>query len=251
MTKFKRIMVGLDLTKTDKNVVKYASFICSKLKPEVVYFVHVKKPYTIPLILSKNYPGTLEEITRKMLGELNKVVKENFTCRGVKKEVTLLDGSPLQELLSFSYKKKIDLIVVGRKSSEGGLVPERLSRKANCSVLFVPERAKPGLSKIHVPVDLSEHSKIALDAIGQLTGASKGSTVFCQNVLYFPVYPVSIGNTKSEFSGEVSEELKDKVVKFIEKYGKGNSKFEVVFSLTILTSLTGTYWNLPGRRSPI
>ena len=62
---------------------------------------------------------------------------------------------------------ELDVVVVGRRlpSEQVGIGAafSKLARKCPCSVLVVPSHARVHLSRMLVPVDFSEHSKLALE----------------------------------------------------------------------------------------
>jgi nucleotide-binding universal stress UspA family protein len=80
------------------------------------------------------------------------------------------------EMLRAARDDQLDLVVRGRRlpSHQLGnpLACTRLERKSPCSTLIVPAPARVHMSRLLVPVDFSEHSKLALETALQLARAA-------------------------------------------------------------------------------
>ena len=100
--------------------------------------------------------------------------------------------TPLLENLRYAHDRNIDLVVIGRhygdrtETDEEALLPRRVTRKATCSVLVLPENAPVKINRILVPVRDSECSANALDVACAISAAAKAS-VTALNV--FQVHP--------------------------------------------------------------
>lgn len=76
-------------------------------------------------------------------------------------------GSGVADVLRCARDSELDLIVKGRRLPANqlavGSVFARLARKAPCSVLVVPAPVRTHIERFLVPMDGSEHSKMALE----------------------------------------------------------------------------------------
>ena len=106
---------------------------------------------------------------------------------GFEVKTEVLSGSPLYETLAHTLREGTDLIAVGRGFSGNGTsdkhatMARRLTRKAACSVLVVPERSFELPTRLLVPVRDSECSARALETACGLA-ASTHAMVFAVNV---------------------------------------------------------------------
>ena len=120
-------------------------------------------------------------------------------------EVEVHEGGGVAEILRSARDRELDLIVQGRRlpahQASVGTAFSRLARKAPCSVLIVPNYCRPHVSRLHVPVDLSEHSKMALEAAVEIARvrAAEGKET---QILVHTVYCVGYGYRKLGLSFE-------------------------------------------------
>jgi nucleotide-binding universal stress UspA family protein len=120
-------------------------------------------------------------------------------------------------ILDYATENEIDLVVMGTHGRRGlrrlllGSVAEEVVRLAPCPVLTVPERedgARPGhMERIVVPVDFSEHAKLALAYAVQLADVYEAKLHLLHvvdEVIYPDFYPPVIPS-----GGSITEELRD------------------------------------------
>ena len=109
------------------------------LGTEKVYFVHVAQDLEVPDDLPEELKKAYKPLDEELKSDMQNMVKQYCSEKKWKVEYDVIEGNPFKELIHFSKIKNIDLIVVGRKDiNEGsGVVPQKIARKAPCSVLFV------------------------------------------------------------------------------------------------------------------
>ena len=174
MIQFNRIMVGLDFTATDKVVLEYAKMLKGAFKPSMIYFVHAEEDLDdIPQEILEEYGADIlkphdESLTEK----LEATVAEHFS-NSAETEICcqVVEGGPFKEMLHWSHIKQIDLLIVGKKNHENGkgVLPQKLARKVDCSVLFVPEDyVSKNIERVLLPLDFSKKSKMALQLAARL-----------------------------------------------------------------------------------
>jgi nucleotide-binding universal stress UspA family protein len=127
--------------------------------------------------------------------------------------------SAASAILDYTAENDIDLIVMGTHGRRGlrrlllGSVAEEVVRLAPCPVLTVPERElREGLSADHVerivvPVDFSQHAKLALAYARELAavyGAHLHLLHVVDEVVYPDFYPPIMPS-----GGSITEELRD------------------------------------------
>jgi len=123
---------------------------------------------------------------------------------GAELSYEIMEGSPLHELLRRVKDLAVDLaILVNRKiPTDAGTLPEKLIRKAPCSVLLVPEGKKPSFSNILVPTDFSENSIDAMDVAVAFASAGGVDAIRCLHA-----YTVPIGYSKTGKNYETFSEI--------------------------------------------
>lgn len=232
MHRYKKIMVGLDLTPMDKTVAKYAAMTAKLFGAEKVYFVHIRSPYVLPLVFEADFPKNLERLEHSDINTMHKAAATYFKDSKIKIEYALKEGSVMSELLKFSHEKKVDLIITGKGNeyTGSGMIPEKIARKANCDVLLVPKDAKPVIKNILVPVDFSSHSALALKQASALAGAANAKVII-QNIFYAPIYPITIGYSKKTFTGKIKELEEKRMNAFVKRYYRRANSYEKVFTM--------------------
>ncbi len=140
------------------------------------------------------------------------------------KRAQLRSISAAGAILDYAAEMDIDLIIMGTHGRRGlrrlllGSVAEELVRLAPCPVLTVPERTDktvPGrVRKIVVPVDFSEHARLALAYAKELTDLFEAEMHLLHVVdeviypdFYPPVMP-SGGSITEELRGQSLERMK-------------------------------------------
>lgn len=219
---YKRLLVGLDLTLMDRGIIQYAGFLSKILKPDKVIFVHVVRPVDYEKS-EKNDIIVQHELQRKKISALKKDLYEdieyNFpNVENYDFDCLVLEGTPVDEILSLARKKNIDLILLGKKKElrGNGVVNEQLTRKIPCSVWFLPERHKLKLNEIFVCNDFSTFSKLGLLAAIELAKNNTNATIFSQHVIAGrPAKKVSV--EKDQAAADEVQNLKEKAT---EQYNK-------------------------------
>jgi len=186
MKRFRRLLVGLNLTDQDNAVIQAAGKITHLFQSEKVYFMYIVERSDVPEEISEKYPGLLgpsEEDAWKIMRKKVDNYYKGAPVTNIAHEI--VEGKQVDMLLQHISQKDIDLVVVGRKRWENisGHVTEHLARKAPCSVLIIPEGNDMILKNILVGTDFSPHSKGAMDmaiAFAFRTGLAK---IVCLHII--------------------------------------------------------------------
>jgi nucleotide-binding universal stress UspA family protein len=214
MRKYNKILVAMKLDEEDVSVAKYAASISGMADAEEVHFFHVTEEFDIP----DKWCSVVEEdmncdTMRSKMQELVKKSGADFGKAQILYEAS--DGDELRDALKYIKEKDIDLVIT-QKVCGGPKIPERLARKAPCSVIFVPPHVSPTFDNIFVALDFSSYSKEALEraiAFGKAAGAKK---ITLLHVFAVPIGYYKSGHTYEEFADimkknahEEFEELKN------------------------------------------
>jgi len=226
MKSIEKILVALDLTSTDINLIKYASFLSNQLKPKKVYFVHNIKKYEI----SELFKEQLKELDlEKMISdELDEKVADHFTAE-TDSEVLISEDPYTESLVNYIvHKYGIDLVVVGNKPKKKGtgVVSEKLMRLLKCDILSVPVEASPNLTNIWIGTDFSRESIKSFELSSYLADltASKKTAVNVYNVpIQFTPY---LDN--EEMIPKIEKHTKDKFEKFLKRNNISNNEIKIL-----------------------
>ncbi len=198
MRKYNKILVAMKLDEEDSSLVKYASRICRMADAEEVHFFHVTEEYDIPDKWCSVIEGDAGcDTIRAKMGELVKETGDDFGKAKVIFEAS--DGDELRDALKYIKEKDIDLVIT-QKVCGGSKIPERLARKAPCSVIFAPPHVDPLFQNIFVAIDFSSYSKEALEralAYGKAAGTQK---ITLLHVFAVPIGYYKSGHTYEEFA---------------------------------------------------
>jgi len=170
MQKFRRILVALDLSAADQQILKYLAANAALMGVEKAYFMHIMPDFTVPShvdvefqkLFAPEYP--VDEKVRDKLGfDIQEIFGEDT---GIEYSIEVIEGKPYEKLLHWAKVKEADLLVVGKKeASEGsGITARRVARNARCNILFIPANGYGEMENIVVPIDFSAHSLHALQA---------------------------------------------------------------------------------------
>ena len=175
MKRFNHIVVCVDHSDYDAPMLVYAGGRSRVAESAEVHFLHVVDDAGPVDDEAAAAPG----LTRETLQAL---AAEHFKGHGRERLVCeVLRGSPLVETLRYALEKDIDLIMLGRhhgqqrEPGDTALLARRLSRKATCSVLVLPEEYRFQADRLVVPVRDSECSAGALEVacgVAAYTGAA-------------------------------------------------------------------------------
>lgn len=159
MEPIKKILVGLDLSDIDQQLIEYSSFFADIVSVDKIYFVHNIKRYEISDMLEKELEDIdLEELITE---EINEKVKKNFTSE-IEWEVLISDDPYTESIISYIVNKyNIDLLIMGNKNNDegSGVLAFKLLRTTKCQFLWVPQNANMEMKKVWVGTDFSNSSK--------------------------------------------------------------------------------------------
>jgi len=225
----------MDTSNTDPVLLKYLKFIVQAHDTQEVHIFNSISQMNIPEGVLKDFPEIKEKAIEDRVKLLNDEVKNHLPeeiaaiCT-----VHVKEGAPSKEILKFVEKQNIDLIMMGRHKefSGGGVLSNRLARRAACHLFIIPEQAELNVDSLHVPCDFSKHSRIAMEeAIRIAEKHSKGTKIICQNVYTVPGGYHYSGKTYEEFAEVMKANAEKDYKRFIKEIDTRDVEIEVVYSL--------------------
>lgn len=219
MYKIERLLVALDLTEMDELLIKYSSHLAKFLESEKVYFIHVARDLELPEDLRKNYPDLMAPNDESIADSIDKMVKSswesNYDCEKV---IEIKEGDPSDQILKWVNIKDVDMMVMGRKKKlkGGGIVPQRIAKVAQTSLMLVPEGFNFKLDKIVVSVDFSKHSSLAVEEALAIT-KDKSINLSLLNVYRVPVGYHKTGKSYDEFATIMKGHAKTDFKEFVKR----------------------------------
>ena len=216
MKRFKHMLVCVDHSEYDEPMFVYAGGRSRVAESAEVHFLHVVDDAG----RVEDEASASPELTRE---QLQAQVTEHFKGHGQERLVyEVLHGSPLVETLRYAHERDIDLIMLGRhhgRAREPGdtaLLARRLTRKATCSVLVLPEEYRYQADRLVVPVRDSECSAGALEvACG--VAAYTGAAVMALNIFRVGPGYTRTGVTLDEHKALLEEAAKRECASLLEK----------------------------------
>jgi len=188
MSDFKRILIGLDFTDLDQNVIEYVECLTQKMEIEKMYFIHVARDMEVFKQLQSKDVRPIDEV---LLDEVQDQVKQYFiNYEQFEIAYKVVEGSPSKQLLHWAEIKEVDLMILGRKPLHRGrgIVPEQIVRNSTCSVFLIPEKASKKCDTVVVPTDFSPYSKSALEMGLKLAQGQERSSVYPINLYDIPFF---------------------------------------------------------------
>jgi len=225
MYRFKNLMVGLTVGDRDRAKIRYAGLVSWLASSEKITFGHVVSSAELPDKAHLN-PEILEQIRSGTNHSMEALVDKYYDGRpGAKLEYEVFFEKPLIEIdiLRQFKEREIELVVIGRISGEftsKETLPVKLTRKAPCSVLYVPEESEPQRMQpeeinIVVPIDFSENSMDALELARDFAAAHEVPRITCLHVYDVPLGYYKRGKSYEEFSAIMKSNAEKRYEEFI------------------------------------
>jgi len=194
-TEFSKILVCLEMIRTDADVIGAAGRMADLTHAKEVVFAYVYPSTDIPDEMLVQYENLAPDVD-ELRAEMEAKVKQYYSGKkdaGLRFEIHT--GNAVREFAYLAASEDIDLIIAAQPASgagqshDGSRIARRLAYKSHCSMLTVPEKGEVKLERVLVPVRNSECSRRALQtAIDLACAACESPEVFTHYV-----YPVSPG----------------------------------------------------------
>ncbi len=222
MYRYKSVLAALNLTELDVATAGWTGMITQLAKSERVYFAHVAEKLAIPDALRAQYSELTEPTEDVIESRLRHAALEHFKGHpDARVRYIVADGAPIIELIHRIHQHDVDLVVVGKAAEKehGGNLPERVARKAPCSVLVVHEGADPRVDRILVPLDFSDQSAAAFEVAVEFARAANASTIHCVHAYGpWPRMHYDVETTREAVSDLVREHAEEEYEGFLSRF---------------------------------
>ncbi|MFY0686129.1 MAG: universal stress protein [Cyclobacteriaceae bacterium] len=233
MYTFKKILVGLDQSEMDLQLIDAACKICQISRSSDIYFINVIKDFEVPESVLQEFPDILDKALEERKGEIKKLVDDKFQCEAVNVHYIIKQGQATKEFMKLINEEKMDLIVLGRKNEMkgGGILINRLARRATCSMMAIPKNSNISVSNMLVPIDFSSYAKMAFEKAVEFANKEPGSKIVAQNVYQVPNGYRYTGKTFDEFSEIMRENAKNSYKVFTKDIKSNDLNVDTIYTL--------------------
>jgi nucleotide-binding universal stress UspA family protein len=221
MYQLKRIMVCVDLSTMDEEVICYASEISEIMEADTIYFLHVAKDLNLPEDIAKKYKDVLAPIDETIKHQVEDTVSKYFNKQtSTKIHIDVLEGQPTDLVIKYAKRKDVDLIVMGkhRGKERPKIQLDRVVELSHCSVLYVPKKAEIKIDTIVVAMDFSEHAKLALEQAIRIKEKREAVNIYGLHVYHVPSGYHMTGKSYEEFAEIMKGHAQNDARKFFKKH---------------------------------
>jgi len=158
------MLVPVDLTAIDANLIRYAGALAKLLKIQRVTFYHAIPAYELDSksqMLLESGTNTIDEVIQQKITE---TVNDCFNYQCYWNVVTTTSQNGVAEnILQFIREEAVGLTLIGQKSGyeRAEQTGQRLAAEARCDILYVPDLPHVELDKILCAIDFSEAARRA------------------------------------------------------------------------------------------
>ncbi len=234
MYRYKKVFVGLDFSEKDTSLISYAGLISRMAQSEEVFFCHVQKQEGQFRELQEEFPELAGKSAEQLQLEMQDKVEGLFAGHeNTQVRCEVREGHVLREMLHSIKDLDIDLSIVGQQADIEltSKVGEKLTRKAPCSVLILPEESRAVISKILVSVEYSENCAMAMDTAVAFGVAADLEELTCAHVYKLPLGYQKTGKSKEQFQEIMEENARKAFVEFIADIDLRGLQVKPVFHL--------------------
>jgi len=168
-TEFKKILVPIDFTETANRAMDEAIKLSKLIKAEL-FLIHVIEYGGYIFSVVPSTPAILPsmlDLGKAVDKKMDTIKQEVKRKHGITPKVCITTGHIHAEIIDFSKKKKIDLIIMGTHGASGfketfiGSNAQRVVTLSDIPVLTIQKKKKEklGFKCILVPIDNSLHSR--------------------------------------------------------------------------------------------
>ncbi len=224
----------MDTSDADRTLLKYLDIIATTNDTKEIHFLNSISQMNIPDDVLKEFPEIKEKALLERKSKIETLVKLSLPEPLAEiSTIHVKEGAPSKAILRFVEKNDIDLIMMGRHKNfvGGGILSNRLARRAECSLFIIPEGLDPEIKLLHVPCDFSPHSKIAMEEAIRVARKYDDIKIICQNVYTVPGGYHYSGKTYEEFAEVMQQNAEKEYKKFMRDIDHEGVNLEVVYSL--------------------
>ncbi|MBX2929007.1 MAG: universal stress protein [Saprospiraceae bacterium] len=234
----KQAVVAMALGDADETTLNYLAFFTEAVPLQSGFFLHVQPQFDLLNALFESEAQSVLsnfDLNADMVRQIDQSVRRRFGNRGlVQLQADVREGDPLEEILRAAADLNADLLVAGKNSTgeTHGILASNLVRKAPGNVLIVPDRARPRITRILVPVDFSPYSVRALQTAAALMSVLPETVeVIATHVYQLPsVMAYRINKTQDDLQAIIEADRKAAMEDFVRNFAPELSdriRFEV------------------------
>ncbi len=218
---FRRILVALDLSSLDEDLIRYTEFLSKIYQPEDIYFVHVAPELTAELdfaVRFQDLPALVKPIDEELTANIRRRIMRYFNEPVLPHiHVEVLEGRPQEQVTHWATVKNVDLVVLGRHRGnlDTTVLIKRLVRHLKGSILVVPEGSEPTIQRIVVPVDFSEDSSRAIFRARQIAERLDDTAICILHIFDIPPGHFQLSRTLAQFERIMEDNARDVLGRFL------------------------------------
>jgi nucleotide-binding universal stress UspA family protein len=139
---YKRIVVPLDGSPLAEQALTHATALAERFEAEII-LLKVLEPLPEATLTSPASVQRAEQLSAQLARDYLEKVADQIREEGIAVKVALLQGKPYAEIVRFSAKPEVDMIVMSTRGHSGwsrwllGSVADRVVRGATIPVLLV------------------------------------------------------------------------------------------------------------------
>ena len=224
----------MDTSDADRTLLKFLEIIATTNETQEIHFFNSISEMKIPDAVLKEFPEIKDKSIAERRSKIETLAKSILSKELIEiVQIHIQEGAPSKAILKFVEKNGIDLIIMGRHKNfvGGGILSNRLARRAACSLFIIPEGVDPNTELLHVPCDFSTHSKIAMEEAIRVARKYEGVKIICQNVFTVPGGYHYSGKTYEEFAEVMRANAQKDYERFMSEIDHEGINLEVVYSL--------------------
>lgn len=240
MQPIRKILVALDHSSLDSELVDFVQFFVNISEVTDVHFMHEVR-INLSSEMKKEFPNLEQETIEQREKEIKNVITKHFPLKEkINCSFTITNESnSIKPILKAIKKEGIDMVMVGSKDPKhgGGTFTHRLARRSPCHVLTVPIGSSSHLKRTNkvkkflVPIDFSDYSKQALERAVLIASRIKDPVeIICQNVYTVPSGYHYSGKSRDEFAELMKTYAIDNFSEFIKDLDTKGVKLVPIFS---------------------
>ncbi len=143
---FKKILVPLDGSEISESVLKYAVGIATGCNVPLVVLVRVREILDANVIATMD-PTIVSELDQSYHDEAAVYLEDKAVTlreKGVNVEIDVLSGNPAEEIIEYTKKKGVDLIIMSTRGRSGvsrlvfGSIADKITKHSPVPVLINP-----------------------------------------------------------------------------------------------------------------
>lgn len=219
-------LIALKLSRVDDAILNYLKFFSGQIPIKGAHFLHVLPPFDLFNALYERESQSIMsnfELNKDAIEQMKNETRGRIELVNTPHiEFEVREGDPLAELLTEANEIKPDLTIIGQQDSTSfhGILARNLARKINTNALIIPEKAKPRLKRLLVPIDFSTYSIKALQiAVAIQKQLEEPAEIVCLNVYEMPNLSVyRIQRTMEQFKDMVEKDRQEAFQNFTNTY---------------------------------